>query len=115
PLPYKQLPGIKFIYQPLHSQQLGLFTTEGSLLTNPAHYLALVPENYRKIYLQLNSVNSVSENELPKGFNLARRITFHVSLDKPYEVLQQNYSSGLRRHLKKAKQQHYEISETEDI
>jgi hypothetical protein len=115
PLPYKKRLGIQFIYQPLHSQQLGLFTTAESQETSVASYLALIPPHFRKIYLQLNTDNTFAIGGLPKGFSSVPRITYHLDLAKPYEELKENYATNLKRNLKKAEKESFEIAEGTNI
>jgi hypothetical protein len=115
PLPYKKRLGIQFLYQPLHSQQLGLFTTSLSQETTVASYLALIPAHFRKVYLQLNTENTFAIGGLPKGFSSVPRVTYHLELAKPYEELKKSYATNLKRNLKKAKKENYGITEGSNI
>lgn len=115
PLPYKKRLGIQFIYQPLHSQQLGLFTTSESQENSVAGYLALIPPHFRKVYLQLNTDNTFAIGALPHGFSSVPRVTYHLDLNQEYEQLKANFATNLKRNLKKAKKENYEISEGDNI
>lgn len=115
PLPFKKLLIEPFIFQPFHSQQLGLFTTPESTETTVAAYLVKIPRNFRKVYLQLNTGNTFEMGLLPKGFSSVPRVTFHLNLAYAYEVLKESFASNLKRNVKKAKKEKYEVSETSNL
>src|SRR5688572_11989011 len=115
PLPYKKLLGETFIYQPFHSQQLGLFTTSESQRTSVNDYLSVIPKYFRKVYLQLNTENTFVLGALPPGFASVPRITFHLNLKYAYEILKENYATNLKRNLKKAQKENYEVTTSENL
>ncbi|KAA9324967.1 GNAT family N-acetyltransferase [Adhaeribacter soli] len=115
PLPFKKLLTEPFIYQPFHSQQLGLFTTPESRETTVAPYLGQIPKRLRKVYLQLNTGNTFEMGHLPKGFSSVPRITFHLNLTYAYEVLKESFATNLKRNIKKAKKEKFEVTETENL
>jgi hypothetical protein len=115
PLPFKKLLGEPYIYQPFHSQQLGLFTTPESGKTTATAYLAQIPKRFRKIYLQLNTENTFEMGPLPLGFSSVPRVTFHLNLAYAYEVLKESFAKNLKRNIKKAKKENYAVTETENL
>jgi len=115
PLPVKKLLREPFVYQPFHSQQLGLFTTPESQVTSVATYLAQIPTQFRKVYLQLNTDNTFEMGPLPPGFSSVPRVTFHLNLAYDYGVLKENFATNLKRSIKKAKKQNFEITETQNL
>lgn len=115
PLPYKKRLGISFTYQPFHSQQLGLFTTPESQETSLEAYLKLIPKHFRLVYLQLNTENTFALGPLPRGFTSVPRVTFHLNLAYTYSVLKESFTTNLKRSIKKAKKETYEVEETENL
>ena len=115
PLPYKKRLGIYFTYQPFHSQQLGLFTTPESQETSVENYLKLIPKHFRKVYLQLNTENTFALGPLPRGFSSVPRVTFHLNLVYEYSVLKESFTTNLKRSIKKAKKENYEVTETQNL
>ena len=115
PLPYKKRLGICFTYQPFHSQQLGLFTTPESQETSVENYLKLIPKHFRKVYLQLNTENTFALGPLPRGFSSVPRVTFHLTLVYEYSVLKESFTTNLKRSIRKAKKENYEVTETQNL
>jgi hypothetical protein len=105
PIPYEQKLGIKFIRQPLFTQQLGLFGAE--------KYYALLPD-----FLQIT-----------KGhFKLCAHYTLHhqisekssngtdlLDLNKPYETLYKNYRRDRKARLRQIKSQKLEVVKSNSI
>ena len=115
PLPFKKRLGIKYIYQPFHSQQLGLFTTPESQIIAVENYLKAIPRHFRRVYLQLNTENTFALGPLPTGFSSVPRITFHLNLTYAYEVLKESFAKNLKRNLKKAREENYEVTGAENL
>ena len=115
PLPFKKRLGILYIYQPFHSQQLGLFTTPESKLTAVESYLKAIPRHFRQVFLQLNAENTFALGPLPVGFSSVPRVTFHLKLTYAYEVLKESFAKNLKRNLKKAREENYEITSSENL
>ncbi|MGV3502381.1 MAG: GNAT family N-acetyltransferase [Adhaeribacter sp.] len=99
PLPEKSLAGLRQVYQPFFSQQLGLFTTAGSRETNLSAYLAVLPATYWRVYLQLNTHNPAPSLA---GYQVKTRRTYHLPLDRPYAALYKGYSTNQKRNIRKA-------------
>ncbi|MFC5271145.1 GNAT family N-acetyltransferase [Adhaeribacter terreus] len=115
PLPFKKMLGEPFVYQPFHSQQLGLFTTSESRETTVNTFLAKIPKQFRKVYLQLNTQNTFEVGPLPTGFLSVPRVTFHLNLAYEYSVLKESFSTNVKRNIKKAKKEKYEVATTENL
>jgi hypothetical protein len=101
PLPEKHIAGLRQIYQPFFTQQLGLFTTGDSRFTQPQDYLACIPAAYLRVYVQLNVHNAWEEGKPKQGFQLKERLTYQLNLDRPYEKLYQGYSLNQKRNIRK--------------
>ena len=112
PLPEKRFAGLRQIYQPFFTQQLGLFTTQESRFTRPQDYLACIPGAYWRVYLQLNVHNAWPARELQAAYQLKERLTYQLALDPPYEQLYRGYSQNQKRNIRKG-QARYQVVEGE--
>ncbi|AMM50526.1 hypothetical protein TH61_04150 [Rufibacter sp. DG15C] len=103
PLPVKKWIGQKQVYQPLFTQQLGLFTTTDSAHPAVEEYLSLLGQHYPTVQYQLPASESFL---LPAqaGWQMRPRPNYELSLAAPYEAICQGYSQNLKRSLKKAAQ-----------
>lgn len=98
PLPYNVKYGIPYIYQPFFTQQLGLFSL-GSI--NPAlvsEFLDAIPRSFRYIDLNLNTFVRV---DYPNA-KVFPRVTYHLDLIEPFDVITSRYSSNTKRNVLKA-------------
>jgi hypothetical protein len=87
----------RYLYQPLLTQQLGLFYrgADGAQLLD--QFIEAIPFTFRFINIQLN------ENNHPAGaYQLTKRKNFVLNLNKPYEKLYKAYSEHAKRNLKKS-------------
>ncbi|MFM7217983.1 MAG: GNAT family N-acetyltransferase [Flavobacteriales bacterium] len=91
PLPYRKKWGLKYVYQPAFTQQLGCFG-EG----NVDDFLLTIPEEFRLVDLQLNHVNTCHR------FKTETRPNLVLSLQLPIEHLRKSYSENVRRNIKKS-------------
>jgi hypothetical protein len=101
PLPEKHTAGLRQVYQPFFTQQLGLFTTPASRHTRVEAYLALIPGSYWRVSLQLNTRNRLDPGTAGPEFKLKQRTTYHLALDRPYETIWQGYSQNQKRNIRK--------------
>ena len=110
PLVWKEKLGIKQLYQPLLCQQLGLFSVHVCSPTRLRAFLEAIPAEYRQINVQLNAGNGGFKP--PEGFSIEERPNYVLLLDQPYEALRAQYSSNLKRNLKKAEQVGFYLNPT---
>ncbi|MCK5776592.1 MAG: hypothetical protein KAH25_10460, partial [Bacteroidales bacterium] len=109
PLPFRKKYGIKYIYQPAFSQQLGLFST--SLLRNEKlqEFINAIPKEFKLIEINLNKFHiplQTNNLELKKNKNL------ELELSPYYEKLYSNYSTNLKRNIKKGVKNQLSIIQT---
>lgn len=99
PLPWNSKFGIKYIYQPFITAQLGVF---GNKITEWMRddLINAIPTSFRYIDIPLNSDNITSS---PHGFDMLRS-NYTLSLFKPYEFLYSAYNDNTKRNIKKAAQ-----------
>lgn len=106
--------GISYLFQPKFTQQLGIFSLSHLTEDIVADFLGAIPAKYKFIEINLNTHNKI--NEGAKHFHKWK--THHLDLIKPYEQISANYSSNLKRNLKKANESSLNIVESikpEDI
>lgn len=100
PLPAGKKYGISYILQPLFTQQLGVFT-QGKLSENLIQqFLENIPSKYRLVSINLNKYNKIS----PARFRVTKGINHELELISPYAKLHHQYSTNIKRNLKKAEQ-----------
>jgi len=104
PLTKRKKAGIDYLFQPLFTQQLGVFS-QGKLteeITN--HFLEAIPEKYRLIEINLNSFNKPVPNK-DNSNNFIENQNYELDLIRPYEEIKKSYSKNLQRNLKKAEKE----------
>jgi hypothetical protein len=108
PLPWKKKYGIKYIYQPFLTAQLGVFGKHLSseLITD---FIAEIPSSYRLTEISLSSANSF---EHPQLF---MRKNYILPLDKPYAGLFSRYNENNQRNCRKALQSGCEAEKGFDV
>jgi len=91
--------GIHYMYQPLFTQQLGIFS-QGVLNEEiTGKFLEAIPKKYKLIEINLNSFN---KPKLKNDTHFIENQNFELDLIRPYEDITQHYSKNLKRNLKKA-------------
>lgn len=98
PLPFRAKFGIKYIYQPVFTQQLGLFSKKPISSTFLENFLVHIPKEYNYVSLNLNQHNRFFSTVIPS----LKRNNIEMDLISDYTDIKQKYSSNLIRNLKKA-------------
>jgi hypothetical protein len=98
PLPVKQNFGIKYLYQPLFCQQLGIFPTPPSEVAE--QFYAQIKLLFRYADVQLNSFNLPSKTFHEIEF--LPRNNFLLHLGTEYKILSEAYSENTRRNIARA-------------
>lgn len=106
PLVWNRKWGIKSIYPPLMSQQLGVFAPKAISKELFDSYVKAVPDSFRKKRIRLNRANDFT----PEGWIRSNWVNTVLDLNKPYEELRSLYSTNCKRNLKKAEQHGWHIS-----
>ena len=90
--------GVHYLFQPRFTQQLGIFSQ--SILSEETVniFLKSIPEKFRFIDINLNSLNKVND----QAENMGRWVNHELDLINSYEKIKLNYSKNLKRNLKKA-------------
>lgn len=99
PLTWNKKYGIKYLYQPFLTAQLGIFGKDiNSEIQN--QFLSNIPNRFQFIDIMLNSSNVF--NTQPN--HCKQRKNFTLSLHKDYELLKQQFNENTKRNIKKAEQ-----------
>jgi hypothetical protein len=103
PVAWKQKLGIRYVYQPASTQQLGMISQVDE---DPGRdvmrtFMRRLPEYFLMGTYAFNRGNHV---EPEPGFRVEERINYELDLSPAYEKLRQGYSSNTGRNLKKAEQ-----------
>ncbi|NJM16654.1 MAG: hypothetical protein HC896_15975, partial [Bacteroidales bacterium] len=105
PLPWRQKYGLKYIYQPVFAQQLGIFGLREEHL-NASAFLKKVPLKFVKVDYCFNYMNHGYGNVKTR-----ERTNTILPLNKSYEELYANFSKSHRKNIKKAIQQDILVKE----
>jgi hypothetical protein len=95
PLVWNRKWGIKYLYQPAFTQQLGIFTNTTLTHTLEASFLNEVQKHFRYSEILLNYAHP--------GTDLVQRSNFILPLNRSYKELAGQYKQGLVKSLKRAK------------
>jgi len=101
PLPWNQIiPGVKQVFAPFFSQQLGLF---GPSISNKIvlDFIAAIPPHFKKIKLPLHH-NSSDIIEAGQLGNFREKKNLILDLNPSYEKIHANYSKSLRKRIRSA-------------
>jgi len=106
PLVYRKKWGLYYLYQPVFTQQLGLFSKNLLTEKNVLEFIRAIPEKFRFVEINLNTLN-----KLPVGeYKTVNWLTHELDLINSHENIRKNYSTNLKRNLKKAESKGLEIS-----
>jgi lipid II:glycine glycyltransferase (peptidoglycan interpeptide bridge formation enzyme) len=100
PLTHKKKFGIKFLAQPLFTQQLGVFSTRSITNEIVKSFIDAIPTYFRYIVINLNKYNQLSP--LPTNHKINHN--FELDLIFSHEKLFHKYSENTQRNIAKAKQ-----------
>jgi hypothetical protein len=98
PLVSRKKWGIRYLYQPPFTQQLGLFSKTLLSEESVIEFLNAIPEYYKFAEINLNTFNKLTVPE----FESENWLTHELDLINSYEHLHRHYSTNLRRNLKKS-------------
>jgi hypothetical protein len=106
PLPVKRKYGIKYMMQPLFTQQLGVFS-EWLAADVVKSFVSAIP--YRFYQLQLNVGNVFN------SFVTRKRVNFVLHLNKSYSSIQRGYKKNFIRNLRKSEKENLQIERDIDL
>jgi hypothetical protein len=97
PLTSRSKFGFSYLYQPLLSQQLGIFSQSRLRPEEVDEFLGAIPSSFKLIEITLNEQNPPG----PK-FETGKHTTYRLNLHRPYDQLLGKFSENTTRNLKKA-------------
>lgn len=103
PVAFRKKIGIRYTYQPLYCQQLGVYSAKGIDVEITRMFLHALQKKFRMGDYALNEGNLIGEEP---GFEVTDNMNYILPLDTDYNVIKQNYSENCRRNLKRAGQHH---------
>jgi len=98
PLPVRERFGIKYIFQPLFAQQLGVYS-QGNVQENIIFsFLNAIPDNIKYIDTNFNFTNYPGS----RLTGITKKINFELNLKKKYPHLKSDYSHNNKRNIQRS-------------
>jgi hypothetical protein len=98
PLTVKKKLGLKCLFQPDYTQQLGVFSINNIEKDRLYQFLGAIYERYRLAEINLNFSNIVNHDK----FVFNERVNYELNLNCSYEELYKNYSASNKDSIKRA-------------
>ena len=105
PLPKRKKYFINYIFLPAWVQQLGVFSINEISEDLIKSFIHEIPKKFKLIDVFFNSENFFRHK------NLALRVNYILSLNKPYEAIIKNYKKGRKSSIKQAQKNDLEVAE----
>lgn len=98
--------GIHYLFQPVFTQQLGVFSK--SLLSQEvvSDFLKHIPRKFKFVEINLNTFNKAESRK----FKIEDWNNYELDLIESYQKISLNYSTNLKRNLKKAQKENLSVS-----
>jgi hypothetical protein len=91
---------IRYLYQPLFTQQLGLFYRNLLGAEQLSEFIKAIPEKFRFIDINLNEANMPGDENV--NIPLTRKKNYVLDLEKPYPKITKGFSEQTRRNIAKS-------------
>ena len=112
PLPYRKKYGIEYIYTPVFTPQLGLFSSYEITESIIIDFFNAIPRRFKYIDLMLNETNHI---KYIKNGKIRNRVNFVLPLKNTYTQLEKEYSKDAKKNLKKSKEYNLKIIENIEL
>lgn len=99
PVVWKRKVGMKYVYQPLYTQQLGVFGKEDADPEILHELLLKLYKKFRFVGINLNARNLVGEAE---HFELTDKSNYVLPLDREYNHLFASFKTNAKRNIRKS-------------
>lgn len=99
PVVWKKKAGMKYVYQPFYTQQLGVFSREYVDPELIRKMLRILYKKFRFAGMNLNTKNLVGEG---KPIAVDDKSNYTLTLNQDYESLSKGYSSNAKRNIRKS-------------
>jgi hypothetical protein len=103
--------GIRYIYQPFFTQQLGLFSGQPIDADILNRFVDSIPRYFRLIDMNLNLGNTFK----PTNISIKENTTYHLNLQPAIDEIRSAYNSNTRRNIQKAKVNQVTVSRFSDV
>lgn len=107
PLPIRKKFGISYVYQPLYSQQLGIFPSPDNKIAAAFYHELLQNIQYSDVYI--NSENPIIKSN--EALTFLPRKNYLLDLKNDYNTIYSNYSKNTKRNIVKAFQNNLHVIE----
>jgi hypothetical protein len=91
--------GIKYVYPPLFTQQLGIFSPDLPSEKLVHEFLSLLLSKYKYVQIKLNEYNPVNEEQ---DYHIRQNNNHEIDLSFSYDRLYEKYNRNCKRNIKKA-------------
>lgn len=99
PVVWKKKAGMKYIYQPFYTQQLGVFSREYVKPELIRQMLKILYKKFRFAGMNFNVKNLVGEE---KPFAVDDKSNYILTLNKDYDTLSNTFTTNTKRNIKKS-------------
>lgn len=96
PLPWRKKYFIKYIYPPIWTQQLGVFSPNEISEKLIVDFINAIPKKFKKITIQFNAENKFQHK------NVTESVNYILPLDKTYDEIYSGFNTNRKRNLKKS-------------
>ena len=105
PLTQKRKWGIKYLYQPFFTQQLGVFSIDEIANDLLKEFITSIPRKYRYIDIQLNEQNNLLDEKIKPH----PRKNYLLDIRKSHDKVLRNMPESTKRNIKKANKHELQI------
>lgn len=102
--------GVRYIYQPFFTQQLGVFSNAPITSQMVSLFLSAIPGQFRLADMNLNTGNSFDSED----FNTRKNKTYHLNLNRSLPEIQSGYNINTKRNIQKAVKNAITVSPVND-
>jgi hypothetical protein len=106
PLPHRKKGGIKYVYPPEYTQQLGVFGKDFPTSQLVTQMVEQATKSFKYLELNLNKKNKVDFIDA----SLKKRRNFELSLNNSYENLYADFHRNTKRNIKKCAKENLVVS-----
>lgn len=107
PLPIRKKIGISYVYQPLYSQQLGIFPSPNNEIAAAFYHELIRKIRYSDVYI--NSENPIIKSN--EALTFLPRKNYLLDLNNDLKTISSNYSKNTKRNIVKAFQNNLHLIE----
>lgn len=98
PLTIKRKWGFNYLYQPLYTQQLGVYSGMTPDLNRSTRFFEAIPSEIRYIDYSVNNLHQL--DNFP--FKTSLRVNYELKLNHPFQKIASGFTENTRRNIKKS-------------